>query len=196
MRRVGAPGCPGAPLTEPDLWASHPALRDDGVWRRPLLLGCLMAPDEVGRCLVHRRFSPHRSRRDLRRRKAASESGRAELVERQEPPSFEPLVADPCVHGAEARPAPSFHWFFLRGHDHGGRGARLRPFGCLVRQFRCSCPRDVRGRLPSSCRHDWDRVSPALWYYATIRLLSSHHRLVLSSSVATGSRRRPRDLPG
>lgn len=25
--RVGAPGCPGAPLTEPDLWASHPALR-------------------------------------------------------------------------------------------------------------------------------------------------------------------------
>jgi hypothetical protein len=29
--RVGTPGCPGAPLTEPDLWASHPALRDDGV---------------------------------------------------------------------------------------------------------------------------------------------------------------------
>jgi hypothetical protein len=29
--RVGAPSFPGAPLTEPDLWASHPALRDAGV---------------------------------------------------------------------------------------------------------------------------------------------------------------------
>ncbi len=27
LRRVGTPGYPGAPLTEPDLWASHPALR-------------------------------------------------------------------------------------------------------------------------------------------------------------------------
>jgi hypothetical protein len=29
--RVGAPSRPGAPLTEPDLWATHPALRDAGV---------------------------------------------------------------------------------------------------------------------------------------------------------------------
>ena len=29
--RVGTPSFPGAPLTEPDLWASHPALRDAGV---------------------------------------------------------------------------------------------------------------------------------------------------------------------
>jgi hypothetical protein len=29
--RVGTPGLPGAPLTEPDLWATHPALRDRGV---------------------------------------------------------------------------------------------------------------------------------------------------------------------
>jgi hypothetical protein len=30
-RRVGTPGFPGAPLTEPDLWASHPALRVEEV---------------------------------------------------------------------------------------------------------------------------------------------------------------------
>ena len=29
--RVGAPSFPGAPLTKPDLWASHPAFRDGGV---------------------------------------------------------------------------------------------------------------------------------------------------------------------
>ena len=29
FRRVGAPGYPGDPLTEPDLWASHPALQVD-----------------------------------------------------------------------------------------------------------------------------------------------------------------------
>jgi hypothetical protein len=28
LSRVGTPSLPGAPLTEPDLWASHPALRD------------------------------------------------------------------------------------------------------------------------------------------------------------------------
>jgi hypothetical protein len=43
-RRVGAPGCPGAPLTEPDLWATHPALRSIAVGphaaeRRHLALG-------------------------------------------------------------------------------------------------------------------------------------------------------------
>jgi hypothetical protein len=31
VSRVGTPSFPGAPLTEPDLWASHPALRDAGV---------------------------------------------------------------------------------------------------------------------------------------------------------------------
>ena len=31
LGRVGTPSRPGAPLTEPDLWASHPALRDSGV---------------------------------------------------------------------------------------------------------------------------------------------------------------------
>ena len=30
-RRVEAPSCPASRLTEPDSWASHPALRDDGV---------------------------------------------------------------------------------------------------------------------------------------------------------------------
>jgi hypothetical protein len=33
-RRVGTPARAGAPLTKPDLWASHPAFRDAGV------LGC------------------------------------------------------------------------------------------------------------------------------------------------------------
>lgn len=33
--RVGTPGCPGAPLTEPDKCCSHPALRDDGLLPPP-----------------------------------------------------------------------------------------------------------------------------------------------------------------
>src|SRR5882757_1747429 len=35
--RVGTPGCPGVPLTEPDLWTTHPALRDAGVRERPVV---------------------------------------------------------------------------------------------------------------------------------------------------------------
>ncbi len=35
--RVGTPGCPGAPLTEPDLWIPHPALRDADVGVAPWL---------------------------------------------------------------------------------------------------------------------------------------------------------------
>jgi len=43
-RRVGTPGHPGAPLTEPDLWASHPALRKLSELQRELR----RADDEFG----------------------------------------------------------------------------------------------------------------------------------------------------
>jgi hypothetical protein len=47
LRRVGAPGCPGAPLTEPDLWASHPALRDAVVRGCPRIPAPAFSPTAI-----------------------------------------------------------------------------------------------------------------------------------------------------
>src|SRR5690606_31434120 len=83
-------------------------------------------------------------------------------------------------------------------HGRSGRAARLRLASCPAPQSLAPCPLDIRGRLPSSRLRDWDSVSRAFRYYAAIRLLSSLHRFVLSSSAITNHShgRRPRDLPG
>ena len=62
----------------------------------------------------------------------------------------------------------------------------LRAVGCLEKQVPLACAFAGRGRLPSPrAVRGWDRLSTALWYYATIRLLSSHHHLVFRFAMAT-----------
>jgi len=73
----------------------------------------------------------------------------------------------------------------------------LRAVGCLEQQVPLACTFTGRGRLPSPLMtNGWDRLSTAFRYYATIRLLSSHHHLVFRSSMAsahrTGAERSPR----
>src|SRR5690606_16710906 len=70
------------------------------------------------------------------------------------------------------------------GHGRSKRVARLRLVSCPARRSCTPCPLDIRGRLPSSLR-DSGTVSRAFRYYAAIRLLSSCHHFVLSSSAAT-----------
>jgi site-specific DNA recombinase len=73
----------------------------------------------------------------------------------------------------------------------------LRAVGCFEKQVPLACSFVGRGRLPSpriAC--GWDRLSTAVRYYATIRLLSSHRHLVVGSSMATACRRKPRGLLG
>src|SRR5579872_174293 len=58
----------------------------------------------------------------------------------------------------------------------------LRAVGCLGEQLKLSCLFTGRDRLPSPWTqqaHGWDRLSTALRYSSTLRLLSSHRCLVL-----------------
>src|SRR5712691_2894163 len=73
----------------------------------------------------------------------------------------------------------------------------LRAVGCFEKQVPLACAFTGRGRLPSPlAASGWDRLSTAFRYYATIRLLSSHHHLVFRSSMASarraGAERSPR----
>jgi hypothetical protein len=62
----------------------------------------------------------------------------------------------------------------------------LRAVGCLAKQFELLCLLAGRGRLPSPLLGSGlDRLSPALRYGATIRLLSSLRHVILSFFTAT-----------
>src|SRR5215213_2486620 len=76
------------------------------------------------------------------------------------------------------------------GPTHGRSAVGpLRAVGCLAEQLELSCLFAGRGLLPSPRPggRGWDRLSTALRYYWTLRLLSSHRRLVLLSSTTTDS---------
>src|SRR5213075_2200258 len=171
LSRVGTPSRPGAPLTEPDLWASHPALRDTAV------------PDGLGggRALVS----------------GVSVVWGGQVMRRQsKAPSAIPVPASAGVgrcrvrredrHRRQGRPFRGSrlrHRARRRGRPTRIRSAvgPLRAVGCLAKQFELLCLLAGRGRLPSPLLGSgWDRLSPAFRYYATIRLLSSLCHIVLS----------------
>jgi hypothetical protein len=56
--RVGTPSCPGAPLSEPDLWAPHPAPRDAGVPDGLRGEDTIMVPRGSGGQVVRHRLAP------------------------------------------------------------------------------------------------------------------------------------------
>src|SRR6266511_2417749 len=102
-----------------------------------------------------------------------------------------------------ARRVPRLRHRVRRRHGWVHTRSAVGPFwavGCLAKQFELSCPLAGRGRLPSPLlRSGYDRLSPVFWLYATIRLLSSLHHVVLSFFTATArapAGRRPRGLPG
>jgi len=62
----------------------------------------------------------------------------------------------------------------------------LRAVGCLAKQYKLSCLLAGRGRLTSPLLGSgYGRLSPVLWLYATIRLLSSLGHVVLSFFTTT-----------
>src|SRR5262245_37623888 len=90
-----------------------------------------------------------------------------------------------CLFPSRSPPGPldpsSIRWFGPWPYSPSPRGPRLLA---------------GRGRHPSLHLWGWGRLSTALRYDATIRLLSSLRHLVLGSSTTTALERRPRGLTG
>jgi hypothetical protein len=176
---------PGAPLTEPYLWASHTALRDAEVPTAfPTRVAC--APLRFGRKVFRQRpFDPQLSQK-----------------QRGCPGA---MTYKHCKHGHRrwewSRRGPWLrHRATLRsGYTHPSVAAGpLRAVGCPTEQPELSHLFTGRGRLPSPPRTSGlGRLSTAFRYYATIRLLPSLRHLVASTATARGfPPRRPGDLSG
>jgi hypothetical protein len=126
-------------------------------------------------------------------RAAANTRYAAPKAARCRPPA--PFALCPHASSATAQAMPATHATATCA-IFANRGP-LRAVGCLEKQVPLACAFTGRGHLPSPlATSGWDRLSTAVRYYATIRLLSSLRHLVFRSSMATAWRRKPRGLLG
>ena len=187
--RVGAPSCPGTPLTEPDLWAHIRLLGNLASPTALLPSGRFLRLAGLGRWVVQPRLAPQLSWYPRRGQDdvVPSEVGRrSDRLHRHR--GWCRALRGPCLRQRPRAIGGLARSSFL--------GVPFRAVGWRTKQVEMHhhfTDRDPLSSLPISS--SWGRLSTAFRYYGIIRLLVSLRHLVVSSSTTTAPQLR-RDRGG